>query len=229
MKEKISDYKAVIFDLDGTLYYQKPFRIRMLIYLCQYMLLHPSSLKDILIVKEYRSVREKWSAYEEQSASGNENLNSLDTRQYEFVAEKLKVSPKRVEKAVSFFMQEAPLSLLPQYRDSVLADVMDNLRENKVIVAVYSDYPVLEKLKALQMKADYCFTAADSEINCMKPDKKGLEYILKVLNLKSDEAIMIGDRLEKDGQAAINNQIDYLILDSSKRRRYSEIKSFFKI
>lgn len=229
MKEKISDYKAVIFDLDGTLYYQKPFRIRMLIYLCQYMLLHPSSLKDILIVKEYRSVREKWSDNEEQSASANENINSLDTRQYEFVAEKLKVSPKRVEKAVSFFMQEAPLSLLPQYRDSALADVMDNLRENKVIVAVYSDYPVLEKLKALQMKADYCFTAADSEINCMKPDKKGLEYILKVLNLKSDEAIMIGDRLEKDGQAAINNQMDYLILDSSKRRRYSEIKSFFKI
>ena len=29
-KPNILEYKAFIFDLDGTLYYQKPFRIKML-------------------------------------------------------------------------------------------------------------------------------------------------------------------------------------------------------
>ena len=32
-KKSLYEYRVVIFDLDGTLYYQRPFRLRMLRYL----------------------------------------------------------------------------------------------------------------------------------------------------------------------------------------------------
>lgn len=83
-KDKITRYKAVIFDLDGTLYYQKPFRVRMLCFLAGYIVRHPSSLKDMLIIKKYRKVREDWEKYDKIFYTSNEER--LDERQYMYVA-----------------------------------------------------------------------------------------------------------------------------------------------
>lgn len=215
--KKLSDYKAVIFDLDGTLYYQKPFRIRMLRYLIGHILTHPSSVKDVLLIQKYRQVREDWDKIEKKS-SYQEDID-LDSRQFAYVAGIKKVSPERVKKAVSFFMLEAPLKLLPAYRDEVMAMLIDRLHEKGIKVVVYSDYPVKDKLDALEITADACFTSADETIGCMKPDPKGLDVILKMLGLSAKDAVMIGDRYEKDGLAAEGNQMDYIIVSSSKKER----------
>lgn len=228
-KKSLLDYKAVIFDLDGTLYYQKPFRIRMALYLAAHMITHPSSIKDVLLIKKYREVRENWEELEGDSFhKGDKNSDKdLDSRQYEYVAEVKGVSPERVRGAVSFFMLEAPLKLLPAYRDEMMSSLMDKLRENGVKVVIYSDYPVKEKLNALGMKADVCFTSADEAIGCMKPDPKGIRVILKMLGLMPQEAVMIGDRYEKDGIAAKENQVDYVIVSASPKKR-KEVMSFFE-
>lgn len=216
-KSSLSEYRAVIFDLDGTLYYQKPFRIRMLFYLLGHMLRHPSSVGDIFLIKRYREVREKWETYE-QTVSFPADL-SLEDRQYEFVAGEKKVSPKRVEEAVRFYMQEVPLTLLPAYKDAILAETIELLKKKGISIVVYSDYPVEEKLRALGIKADLCFTSADGQIDCMKPDPKGLKVILETLSLNAEDAVMVGDRYEKDGLAAIGNQMDYIIVPSSIKER----------
>ncbi len=217
-KSGLFDYKAVIFDLDGTLYYQKPFRIRMLFYLAGHMLAHPSSIRDVFLIKKYREIRENWESHEKESFCTEEM--DLDSRQYDAVAKMKGVSPQRVRKAVEFFMLEAPLKLLPSYRDDVLAEAIGRLRSKGVKVVIYSDYPVKDKLKALGIKADAYFTAADEDIGCMKPDPKGLNVILKKLGLEPEEAVMIGDRYEKDGLAAKSNQMDYVILSASCKERH---------
>lgn len=53
----------------------------------------------------------------------------------------------------------------------------------------------------------------------MKPDPKGLQVILATLGLQAEDVIMVGDRYEKDGLAAIGNRMDYLIVSSSKKER----------
>ena len=53
----------------------------------------------------------------------------------------------------------------------------------------------------------------------MKPDPKGLRVILATLGLQAEDVIMVGDRYEKDGLAAIGNRMDYLIVSSSKKER----------
>lgn len=62
-KKSLYDYQVVIFDLDGTLYFQRPFRLRMIGFLAGYILTHPRCAKDFLIIKKYRKVREAWEVH----------------------------------------------------------------------------------------------------------------------------------------------------------------------
>ena len=107
-KNNLMDYKLYIFDLDGTLYYQKPFRVKMLCTLMKHVLLHPMSIKDLFLIKRYREVREDWENYEKEGSISS--LLSLDERQYAYVASKEGVTPERVKHAVEFFMLELPFT-----------------------------------------------------------------------------------------------------------------------
>lgn len=216
-KNSLSEYGAIIFDMDGTLYYQKPFRIRMMFYLLGHLLRHPSAIGDMLLIKRYREIREKWETCEQMMSFPADM--SLEDRQYAFVAAQKKVSAKRVSDAVRFYMQEAPLALLPDYKDTILSDAIEHLRRKGVQIIIYSDYPVEEKLRALGIDADACFTSADDRINCMKPDPKGVKVILETLGLSAADAVMVGDRYEKDGLSAIGSQMDYIIVPASKKER----------
>ena len=216
-KEKLTQYKAVIFDLDGTLYFQRPFRMRMIRWLACYIIRHPSSVKDMFLIRKYRQVRENWEKYD--TALETNSPQDLDARQYAYVAGRMKVSPERTRKTIEFFMLEAPLKLLSDYRDEVLADMIKTLREHKISVVIYSDYPVQDKLRALNIKADECYTSADSQIGCMKPDPKGIRVILKEQGLLNTETLMIGDRYEKDGLAAKGNDVDFIIVSKNRKER----------
>ncbi len=215
--KRLDEYKAVIFDVDGTLYFQKPFRIRMMLYLISHVLRHPSSIGDLFLIKKYREVRENWEECEKETAY--DRTLSLDERQYKHVAKLMKTSDSRVKAAVEFFMLEAPLKLLPSFKDEELGKTIDELHRKNITVVIYSDYPAETKLKALGIKADYCFCSADERIGTMKPDPKGISVILETLGLESSQALMVGDRYEKDGLAAKANDVDFCILPACPKKR----------
>lgn len=221
-KKSPYEYRVVIFDLDGTLYYQRPFRLRMLRYLAGYILTHPLHIKDFLIIKKYREVREKWEECDKECSKKPQYRKlGLDDRQYQYVAEHMKVERHQVKKVIDFFMLEMPLQFLPSYTDERLADMIGELHRRGKTVVIYSDYPVENKLKALEIKADACYTSADGRIGSMKPDPKGIAVILADMDCPAEEALMIGDRYEKDGIAARGNNVDYIIMSKSRKERAS--------
>lgn len=211
----ISQYQAVIFDMDGTLYFQKPFRRKMASAMLMHLIRHPFSIGDMLLVAKYRKEREAW----------KENAENLEQRQYAYVAQKCGCEPGKVAEAVRFFMYDLPMPLLRANRDDILADVVRELKRKNITTAIYSDYPAEKKLKALGIEVDHVFCAFDREISCMKPDPKGLQVVLQTIKCKPERALMIGDRYEKDGLCAKENGVDYLILEASKKKRKNKTQS----
>jgi putative hydrolase of the HAD superfamily len=68
-------------------------------------------------------------------------------------------------------------------------------------IAILSDYPAETKMAALGLSADIMRWAGDPEVNVMKPHPRGLEHVLTSAAVSPAEAIFIGDRVERDGEA----------------------------
>ena len=210
--KKITEYRAVVFDLDGTLYFQRKLRLTMACRLAGYYICHPFHIKELLILKEFRSVREHWDEVSEES---------LDTAQYRYVAEKMHTTADTVERIIKTWIYENPLSALQKSLDDKIVDLIKKLKEKKLFILIFSDYPIKEKLSALGLSelADGMYSATDERLMELKPSPKGLQLIMEDFHLEPLELLMVGDRYSKDGMSAINAGVDYLILGKTKASR----------
>jgi phosphoglycolate phosphatase/putative hydrolase of the HAD superfamily len=213
-------YKLLIFDVDGTLYFQKKLRIIMAIRLCLHYCVRPVLFKDILALRLFRKKRE---------AAPESGLSSFDSAIYCAVAEELGLSAEYVEGLVHRWMYEAPLRSLRRCADKRLASLILQARERSIGVVTFSDYPTKDKLSALQIEADAQFSATDSEVNALKPNPKGLHVILAATKGDARHCLMIGDRDEKDGECARRAGIDYFILPSSRHARKNALRTLERI
>ncbi len=226
----ITAYKALIFDLDGTLYFQTKLRLIMACRLCGYYLCHFWKLKDLFILKKFREVREQWDEIQSNHtdtdlSSGKDQFNgkdtglSLDQAQYQYIGQKMNVTAEHVQTVIEEWMYQKPLSTLPECRDEAIVDFINEIHERGISIMIYSDYPVIDKLRKLDIQADKTYSALDENIMSLKPAPKGLQTIMSDNRFNPSDIIMIGDRMSKDGQAAINAGIDYIILDKSATTR----------
>ena len=203
-------YDLYVFDVDGTLYYQNKLRLIMGKRLLMYYLLHPLKFKDLIIIKNFRSLRE----------------NAKDTNGlFDITAKKCNVSVSRVNEVIKKWIYENPIDALTASKDDTLLAIIDKLKANGKTVAIWSDYEADDKLKALQLSTDYVYTAEQERVGELKPSPKGLNLIMSDLNVPKDKTIMIGDRMVKDGEAAKKAGCDYLILSKSKNKREEQLKT----
>ncbi len=203
-------YDLYVFDVDGTLYYQNKLRLIMGKRLLMYYLLHPLKFKDLIIIKNFRSLRE----------------NAKDTNGlFDITAKKCNVSVSRVNEVIKKWIYENPIDALTASKDDTLLAIIDKLKANGKTVAIWSDYEADDKLKALKLSTDYVYTAEQERVGELKPSPKGLNLIMSDLNVPKDKTIMIGDRMVKDGEAAKKAGCDYLILSKSKKKREEQLKT----
>ena len=191
-------YKAVVFDLDGTLYNQTKLRLNMAMRLGIYYVCHFWKAKELFVLKYFREVRDKW--------------EDNDAKLYEYIADKKNVSPEYVKRVVMKWIYDNPLDLLTKCRNEELYSYISSLKNAGIPVIIFSDYPIEDKIKALQIEPDGMYCPGDERNIELKPSPMGLNLILNDLALAPSGILMVGDRDIKDGESARRAGIDYYIV-----------------
>jgi phosphoglycolate phosphatase/putative hydrolase of the HAD superfamily len=210
-----SSIRLVILDVDGTLYRQRPLRIRMLFRLLSYFLIRPHRWKSFYWLHRFRSMRE-------HIPSGPYG-EALESYQYRIPAEALGIDPQQVRQVVARWIHQEPLPYLKACKYPEVDSFLQGLSARGISYTFYSDYPLQEKLRAMEIPFSRAFSSEDVEIDRMKPDPAGLEYIRTLHGLEPGQCLMIGDRHEKDGKCAEAASMPCLIIDQSDDQFYTRL------
>lgn len=194
-------YNAFIIDFDGTLYHKLPLKICMLIRIILYLITHPNKYKDILIIKEYRNIRKK-RMYTDS--------NNFDNKQYKYLSNKYNYDINYIKNIINKWMFIIPKKYIKLSQNKKIIKIINDMYKLNKKIIIYSDYPVENKISALNIKYHYLFSSNDKIIKCMKPDNKGLINIIKTINVDKNEILYIGDDNYLDGKCAKNTNIDYI-------------------
>jgi phosphoglycolate phosphatase/putative hydrolase of the HAD superfamily len=211
----VSTIRAVIFDVDGTLYDQRKLRRKISLEMLKFLLAHPTGLSDLKILWDFRKAREK-NAYLIEG--------EIEKKQFEWGAKASNVSVEKVRQVVQYWMFTRPLFYLGACCHPGARDLFSKLKEKRIPIGIFSDYPAQDKLQALALEVDIMVSATDVDISRLKPDPKGLIVTASKLNTPVKECLFIGDRDDKDGECARQAGMPYLILN--RRRRNSSPNSF---
>lgn len=186
---------AIVFDVDGTLYLQKPLRRAMALRLARYALRSPArGVRCARVLQSYRQAQE-----ELRLVAG-----TAPGAQSAWAAARAGCSAEEVEALVGRWMEREPLELLPRFVRPGLRSFLVRARDAGIRLAVLSDYPVGAKLEALGVADlfELVLCAQDAEIGAFKPDPAGLRAAVRRLRTSSAESLYVGDRPEVDAVAA---------------------------
>ncbi len=217
------EYKAIVFDLDGTLYFQKPLRLYMAASLGFWYLFHFNKRQELSLLSKFRKVRENWI----EIAKGEDAIlegETLSEAHYRHAVKGTNITSLQMDELVTNWMDVKPLRFLRVCRDRHLCNFIKELRKEGIQIVVYSDCPIGKKLEVLLLEVDYEFSAYDEMIGTMKPDSKGFKVIMETLELSKEDVLMVGDRMEKDGESAKQVGIDYCILERTYWKRRKQMK-----
>lgn len=180
--------KAIIFDLDGTLY-DKSGLVRRLIW--------SQILRGRLFMLGHeRDVRRRI-----------RGVDFGDEQNFSTAFFNLFRNPNAKEWFYRCYLPDTVKILRNHYHIAPWVEpTVKQLREDGIKVAVFSDYSfVREKLEALGFDpewADYLFEAP--VLGGLKPCKESFGKICKAMNLLPGECLMVGDREDTDGDGARN-------------------------
>jgi len=190
--------RAVLFDLDGTLYDQPRMRRLMVRELLTDLICRPrSATRRLRGLREFRRAQEAL-----RHATAGEGR--LDRAQLALAATRAAVPAEELELLVREWMEERPLKHLARCGYSGLGALFAFLASSDVQVGVFSDYPPVAKLRALGV-AEHCslmLCASDVEIAAFKPNPRGFLVACERWGLAPHEVLMVGDRADVDGAGA---------------------------
>lgn len=187
-----SSIDLVVFDLDGTLYSQPRMRAAMLAKIAMASV----GARSLAIPSTLRVFRQARESLAEAATS------DFLRRQYDMTARKLGTSPDAVRALIDEWIERRPLSVIGKCVYPGVRPVFAALRDAGIRIAVLSDYPATDKLRAMGLRADLVVWAGDPGVGFLKPHPAGLLRILDVTGAGIGRAVMVGDRLDRDWKAA---------------------------
>jgi FMN phosphatase YigB (HAD superfamily) len=202
--------RAVLFDLDGTLYSQRLLRALMLIELLALPLRRPFTWwRTWRTISAYRSAQESLRTREGTTMSAAAQVNVAAVR--------VSLPAADVETIVQEWMFDRPLKYLKWCRASGIVSFLEFLARRRVEIGLLSDYPAGGKLYALGLSGRFApvLCSSDPEIGVFKPDPRGLLRASDVWGVAPSEVLVVGDRLDVDAAGAAAAGMPCVIIGQS--------------
>lgn len=194
----IDKYKAVIFDLDGTLYNNKGLPLKLVL----------ADIPNMWVLSAERKARKNIKGRDLKDAAG-----VYDALFAEMTAVKRSLT---VEKARRWYQEKyMPLqvTLLRMYFEPrpLAIELLEALKARGIKVILYSDYGhETEKVDALgipQNLFDGIVSAA--KMGGLKPCAQSMERLMAMFELNPGETLYVGDREDTDGESARAVRMDF--------------------
>jgi FMN phosphatase YigB (HAD superfamily) len=208
------DIRLVAFDVDGTLYSQRPLRLRM----ARDMILYSVKKRDLTaigVVSTYRSKRERL---------GAEEVADFDRVLIAETAKAMSISPERVQSIVSEWIEARPLQYLRSCLFSGVPQLFAGLKRSGRKIGIFSDYAATEKLAAMGLEADHVVAACD--VGLLKPHPIGLQSLMVSAGATAGETLFIGDRADRDGLSGQRAGVKTLIRSSKPIKAFQTFGTF---
>ncbi|MBF9236499.1 HAD family hydrolase [Hymenobacter sp. BT683] len=208
--------KAVIFDVDGTLYEQSRLRMKMVGALARYYALRPWRLAEVRLLLRFRAEREK-----RPGAAGP----GLEQAQYAWASRDGRIPGQKIRRVVDQWLFEQPKQYLRACAYPGIHSFFAALRQHGIKIGIYSDYEAHGKLAALGLAADLVVSSTDPEIDHLKPAPHGLWHIAATLGVAPAECLFIGDRPELDGACAAQAGMPWLMVEQQRFDQFTFYES----
>lgn len=153
--------------------------------------LRRGSFRTLSVLREYRLRRERL---------GDQEIEDFEERLLAEVAALFGITQEEIRGIVSEWIDTRPLSVLKACRYTSIDQLFDRIRASGRKIGILSDYPAATKLSVLGLEADYVVDAR--EVGFLKPHPRGLERIMALAGEQPETTVLIGDRAERDGEAA---------------------------
>ena len=203
--------RAVLFDLDGTLYSQQRLRALMVPELLALPVRRPHrGWKELQAIAAYRRAQER--------LRGAWQGGDLASAQIEAAAAAAGLTPDEVERVVNEWMLERPLKYLRWCRAPGILEILSRLDDAGVMAGVLSDYPAEGKLRALGLSGRFSIVlcSSDPEIAAFKPSPRGFTRACELWGLTPDEVLAVGDRADVDAAGAAAAGMSCVIVGRSR-------------
>jgi HAD superfamily hydrolase (TIGR01549 family) len=211
--------RAVLLDVDGTLYHQRPLRFFMALELCAL----PFSMRSCGSAYSIWRSLSYFRRIREELRHLGEPEDTLATLQYVEAAKRIGEEGAQIESVVLEWLHQRPLKYLRLCRRRGIEAFLTFLESKGLQVGVFSDYPVLDKLQTLGLaeRMSLALSATDPEINALKPHPKGFLHACARWGLPPAEVLYIGDRPEIDAVGATNAGMPCALLGEGAYLRVS--------
>lgn len=205
--------KAILLDIDGTLYPKRMLDWRM------FKTAFPSVRLGLL----YNAVRREYRVRQELVATDPANREGLVRRQAGLALELTgrPITPESLERMVlridrQFYKrwERSFLSIRP-YRG--VREALAKAKDCGMTVGVFSDFPVARKLETLGLDDLVDLSLSSEESGYLKPSGKAFDFLLSHVSVSPGEILFVGDRYDKDVLGAKQAGMHACLVSSSRK------------
>lgn len=202
-------YKAICFDIDGTLYPAQVMRGRLL----RMGLRHPViGIKYNKVRKVFRKGQKDFVRtvpFRWREAMILKNKTAVEPEQG-FIEEDYRKEYSTLQNLIY-----DPMEKLYQKTKAIdgVAQTLGKIKNNGLKIGVFTDFPLFHKLQTMNLYEYVDFCASSDDVGFLKPDTHCFEYLLYNLKVEPQDVLYVGDSYAKDIVGASKAGIDAVLVN----------------